>query len=113
MPERHGSAIHKEMKAKCIGATVIQANTIRDHETYQKYLNPIERHSVNLIIELPRLPENGDMMQRLRKHMSRAQKYASVADKVYVIAPANNDYWHDWESEFNDRNGYTNTFHDW
>ena len=92
-PERHETAIHKEVRNQGIGITVIQINTIEDHEPYQQYLGLIKQHRVNLIIELPKLEEDGDMTQKLRKHLARLMKYSSHANKVYVIAPANNGYW--------------------
>ena len=78
---------------KGIGVTIIQVNTIKAHEPCQEYLNLIKRHNTNLIIELPRLPPDGDTSKRLRTHISRVQQCASVANKVYVIAPKANGYW--------------------
>ena len=98
---------------KGIGMTIIQVNTIKAHEPYQEYLNLIKRYKVNLIIELPRLPPDGDTSKRLRTHISRVQQCASVANKVYVIAPMANKYWPEWESHFNDQNGYFTTHHEW
>ena len=40
--------------------TVIQVNTIKNHEPYAKYLYLIEKHRMNLIIELPMLPSDGE-----------------------------------------------------
>ena len=45
--------------------------------------------------------------------MSRAQKYVSAANKVYVIAPRGNRYWPEWSSYLNDQKGYRTTYHDW
>ena len=93
--------------------TVVQVNTTKHHEPDQEYLNLIERHQINLIMELPRLGNTGDTSQRLRTHMSRVQQCASVANKVYVIAPTANGYWTEWASHVNDRSGYFTTYHDW
>ena len=93
--------------------TIIHVNTIKPHEPNQEYIKLITRHKINLSIELPRLPQDGDTSKRLRTHISRVQQCASVANKVYVIAPMANKYWPEWESHFNDQNGYFTTHHEW
>ena len=70
--------------------TILQVNTIKPHEPYQEYLALIKKHKMNLIIEPPKLPEDGETSQRLRKHIPRVQKCASVANRVCILAPDNN-----------------------
>ena len=68
---------------------------------------------MNLIIELPRLPEDGETIHRLNKHIRRVQQYASVANKVYVAGSDHNRYWSEWASYFNAQSGYYTTQHHW
>ena len=75
---------------------VVHINTLKDN--YNGYLDLVKKHRVNLIIELPPVTSNEDLSQRHRTHLSRVQKMASVAGKVYIIAPRGNGYWNEWES---------------
>ena len=94
--------------------TVIQVNTIKHNEDRQKYKDLIKKHRMNIIVELPKLPEEeGETSQRLRRHISRAQECASVANKVYILGPEHNGYWPEWEHYCNNQNGYHATHHHW
>ena len=56
-PLNFSSALHKAFKANSIGATELFISTIQDHEPYQRYLELIKKHRVNLNIELPKREE--------------------------------------------------------
>ena len=69
---------------------------------------------MNLIIELPKREEGKEAGARMKKHFSRVQKMASVANKVYILAPKANGYWHEWRSWFDEHRGtYKPTHHHW
>ena len=53
---------------------------------------------MNRIIELPKKEEGKEVGARMTKHFSRVRKMASVANKVYIIAPKANGYWQEWRS---------------
>ena len=113
-PQNFSSALYNEFKSKNIGATVFYMNTIQEHEQYHRYLDLIKKHHMNLIIELPKKEEGKEAGARMEKHFSRVQTMASVANKVYIIAPKANGYWQEWRSWFDEYRGtYKPTHHHW
>ena len=52
-PQNFSSVLQKAFKANHIGATELFISTMQEHEIYQRYLEFIKKHRVNLIIELP------------------------------------------------------------
>ena len=97
-----------------MGATVFYISTIQEHAHYKRYLDLIKEHHMNFIIELPKKEEGKEAGARMKKHFSRVQKMASVANKVYILAPKANGYWHEWRSWFDEHRGtYKPTHHHW
>ena len=111
-PERFESALCKEIRSKGIGMTVVHTNTLKDANN--DYLGLVKKHRVNLIIDLPKRESGQGVSARMTKHFSRVQKYASVANKVYIIAPQSNGQWQEWKPWFSEHHDtYRPTLHFW
>ena len=71
----------------------------------------IKQYGMNLIIELPKQSQ-GEPADRRLAHFKRVQKFASVANKVYVLAPRSSPHWAHLKT-FKDEYSYTETTHHW